>query len=121
MPRRTFCFTFFNLRALPEKFSVKEKQNVLLGGVYPAPSFALVRGADARVTKRICNIAFSQRRDLEKQTSVNWGLLFYYFYSFESGDSCGYWVSDAIFSFAGAASSLIGTLQFGQLPACSDT
>ncbi|OGZ32673.1 MAG: hypothetical protein A3H02_01240 [Candidatus Niyogibacteria bacterium RIFCSPLOWO2_12_FULL_41_13] len=36
----------------------------LFGGVYPAPSFALVRGADARAAERICGMAFSRRRDL---------------------------------------------------------
>jgi len=35
LPRRTFCFTFFDLRA-PEKISIKEKQNVLLGSALRA-------------------------------------------------------------------------------------
>src|SRR3989344_3834379 len=71
-------------------------------------------------TERIRDMAFSRQRYLERQTSVNRGLLFYHFYSFESGDSCGCWISGAVSPFAGAASSLIGTLQFGQLPICSD-
>ena len=51
----------------------------LFGGVYPAPSFALVRGADVRAAERICGMAFSRRRDLEKQTPVNRGLFFIVF------------------------------------------
>ena len=42
--------------------------------------------------ERIRDMAFSRQRYLERQTSVNRGLLFYHFYSFESGDSCGCWI-----------------------------